>query len=430
MAGREPSATDPTSAQRAVLEALDEAELVDTLVELVRVPSVTGTDAESDLQHTVARWCEEAGLEVDTWALDLDALRADPDFPGTEAERVEGYGVVGTTAGEGMPALVLQGHIDVVPVGDLANWTGGDPFSARISAGVLHGRGACDMKAGLAVNLAVARALHRSGVRTRRRLALHSVVSEEDGGLGALATVRRGHTGEVAVITEPTSGRVVTANAGALTFRLEVPGRAAHGSSRLEGVSAVEAFWPLHLALRALEARRNEDVHPLFAATPLPYGISVGTVRSGDWASSVPDLLVAEGRMGVRLGEDPAEARTALEEAVGEAAAADPWLRDHLPRVTWPGGQFASGRLPEGHALLDEVTDAVHAVTGSRPPEAAAPYGSDLRLYAGPGGIPTLQYGPGDVRLAHAPRESVPLDEVVTVARSLALLAARRLGAH
>jgi len=430
MAGREPSATDPTSAQRAVLEALDEAELVDTLVELVRVPSVTGTDAESDLQHTVARWCEEAGLEVDTWALDLDALRADPDFPGTEAERVEGYGVVGTTAGEGMPALVLQGHIDVVPVGDLANWTGGDPFSARISAGVLHGRGACDMKAGLAVNLAVARALHRSGVRTRRRLALHSVVSEEDGGLGALATVRRGHTGEVAVITEPTSGRVVTANAGALTFRLEVPGRAAHGSSRLEGVSAVEAFWPLHLALRALEARRNEDVHPLFAATPLPYGISVGTVRSGDWASSVPDLLVAEGRMGVRLGEDPAQARTALEEAVAEAAAADPWLRDHLPRVTWPGGQFASGRLPEGHALLDEVTDAVHAVTGSRPPEAAAPYGSDLRLYAGPGGIPTLQYGPGDVRLAHAPRESVPLDEVVTVARSLALLAARRLGAH
>ena len=85
MAGREPSATDPTSAQRAVLEALDEAELVDTLVELVRVPSVTGTAAESDLQHTVARWCDEAGLEVDTWALDLDALRADPDFPGTEA---------------------------------------------------------------------------------------------------------------------------------------------------------------------------------------------------------------------------------------------------------------------------------------------------------------------------------------------------------
>ena len=76
---------DLTPAQRRVVDAVDEAELVATLVELVRVPSVTGTDAESDLQHTVARWCEEAGLEVDTWALDLDALRADPDV-----QRVDG----------------------------------------------------------------------------------------------------------------------------------------------------------------------------------------------------------------------------------------------------------------------------------------------------------------------------------------------------
>jgi acetylornithine deacetylase len=98
--------------------------------------------------------------------------------------------------------------------------------------------------------------------------------------------------------------------------------------------------------------------------------------------------------------------------------------------VTWPGGQFASGRLAPGHPLVGEVADAVEAVSGTRPSEAAAPYGSDLRLYAGVGGIPTLHYGPGDVRLAHAPRESVPLAEVVEVARALALVAARRLGAH
>jgi acetylornithine deacetylase len=433
MAGSETSGvptSETTAAERRVLDALDEAELVETLVELVHVPSVTGTDAETELQHTIARWFEEAGLEVDLWALDLDELRADPDFPGTEAARVEGYGVVGTASGIGEPGLVLQGHVDVVPVGDLANWPGAQPFSAHVSNGSLHGRGACDMKAGVAVNLAVARALHRSGVRTERRLAVHSVVSEEDGGLGAFATLRRGHRGEVAVITEPTSGRLVTANAGALTFRIEVAGRAAHGSTRQEGVSALEAFWPLHLALRALEARRNADPHPLFGDNPLPYGISVGTVRSGDWASSVPDLLVAEGRMGVQLGEDPALARAAFEDAVVETAAVDPWLRDHRPRVTWPGGQFASGRLPEGHSLVTEVADAVEVVSGRRPREAAAPYGSDLRLYTGVGGIATLHYGPGDVRLAHAPRESVPITEVAQVARALALVAARRLVAH
>lgn len=424
------AAGDLTAAEQRVLEALDETELIATLVELVRTPSVTGSDAEADLQHTVARWFEEAGLEVDLWALDLDDLRADPEFPGTEAPRLDGHGLVGTAPGEGPPGLVLQGHVDVVPVGDVANWHGGDPFSARIEGGVLHGRGARDMKAGMAVNLAVARALHRSGVRTERRLALHSVVSEEDGGLGAFATLRRGHRGEVAVITEPTSGRLVTANAGALTFRIEVTGRAAHGSTRREGVSAFEVFWPLHQALVALEERRNADRHALFGDNPLPYGISIGTIRAGDWASSVPDLLVAEGRMGVRLGEDPALARLALDEAIADAAAADAWLRHHEPRVTWPGGQFASGQLEQDHPLIDEVAGAVEVVTGIRPAEAAAPYGSDLRLYTGIGGIPTLHYGPGDVRLAHAPRESVPVAEVIEVARALALVAARRLGAH
>ena len=422
--------SDLTAPEQRVLDAVDESELVATLVELVRVPSVTGTDAESELQHTMARWFEEAGLEVDLWPLDLDELRADPDFPGTEAPRLEGHGLVGTGPGEGEPGLVLQGHVDVVPAGDLAAWPASDPYSARIVDGVLHGRGACDMKAGVAASLAVARALQRSGVRLERRLALHSVVSEEDGGLGAFATLRRGHAGEVAVIPEPTSGRLVTANAGALTFRIDVRGRAAHGSTRLEGVSAIEAFWPVAGALRDLERRRNTEVDPLFLDTRLPYAISVGTVRAGDWASSVPDLLTAEGRMGVRLDEDPAEARAALEAAVADASARDPWLRENPPTVTWAGGQFASGRMPRGHGLVDEVAGAVESLTGTRPGEGAAPYGSDLRLYVGQGGIPTLQYGPGDVRLAHAPRESVPLREVTHVARALALVAARRLGAH
>lgn len=117
-----------------VLDALDEAETVRLLAELVRVPSVTGTDAESDLQHRCGSLLAEAGLDVDAWKLDLDTLRAAPGFPGTEAPRVEGYGVVGVTEGEGDPALVLQGHVDVVPTGDLARWQGATP-SAPGSAG-------------------------------------------------------------------------------------------------------------------------------------------------------------------------------------------------------------------------------------------------------------------------------------------------------
>lgn len=407
-----------------VLDALDEAETVRLLADLVRVPSVTGTDAESDLQHRCASLLVEAGLDVDVWKLDLDELRAAPGFPGTEAPRTEGYGVVGVTEGEGEPALVLQGHADVVPVGDPARWEG-DPFAARISGNIMHGRGACDMKAGLAANLAVVAALSRSGVRLARPLALHCVVGEEDGGLGAFATLARGHRGEAAVIAEPTSGAIIAATAGALTFRIEVAGRAAHGATRYEGVNALEVFWPVFEVIRRLEADRNRDPDPVFDGNPMPYPIEIGTVRAGDWASSVPDLLVAEGRLGVRLDEDPARARLALETAIAELD--HPWLREHPPVVTWPGGQFASGRLPAGHALLGEVATVVAEVTGSHPAEAAAPYGSDLRLYAA-GGIPALHYGPGDVRFAHAPREQVDLRELRDVTRVLALLALRRCG--
>lgn len=421
-----------TDNETRAVAALDEDALVATLVDLVRVPSVTGTDAESELQHLHGRLLDAEGLDVDAWALDLPALQSDPRFPGQEAERAEGYGLVGvlpSRSGETTPGLVLQGHVDVVPAGDRTSWTT-DPFAGRIEGRVLHGRGACDMKAGVAVNLAVVRALRRSGLRLEKPLAVHSVVSEEDGGLGAFATMLRGHRGEVAVITEPTSGRLVTATAGALTFEIAVTGLAAHGSTRYEGHSALDAYLPLHGALADLERRRNVDVDPLFEDNRLPYPISVGILRSGDWSSTVPDRLVAEGRYGVRLGEDEGAARAEFEEAVSVAAVANPWLRAHPPVVTWPGGQFASGALEAGHPLVGEVQAAVGDTAGRRPLTAAAPYGSDLRLYAGLGGIPSLHYGPGDVRDAHSPHEKVDLDEVVEVARALTVLAVRRCGAH
>lgn len=408
---------------------LDEQALVDELVALVRVPTVTGTAAESELQDTLATQYASWGLDVDAWKLDLDELAADPRYPGTEAPRLEGRGLVAQTA-PGTPALVLQGHVDVVPVGDLAKWPDQNPFSAAIREGQLHGRGACDMKAGVAVNNAVLRTLRRCGTRLERPLGLHCVVSEEDGGLGAFATMVRGHTADAAVITEPTGGRLITANAGALTFRIQVDGDAAHGSARLAGHSAFEAFLPVHAALAELEGQRNVDPDLLFHGNPLPYGISIGRVQTGDWASSVPDTLIADGRMGVQLGEDPAKARAAFEHAVAAAAQRDPWLADHPPQVSWPGGQFASGRLREDDPLIAQTAAAVNETGGDQPLVTAAPYGSDLRLLLGVGGIPTLQFGPGDVLFAHAPRERVSLEETFAVARALLVLAMRRCGAH
>jgi acetylornithine deacetylase len=148
-------------------------------------------------------------------------------------------------------------------------------------------------------------------------------------------------------------------------------------------------------------------------------------VSAGDWASTVPDRLVAEGRYGVRPAESIADAQRAFEDVVWAACAADSWLADHPVDVSWPGGVFASGELPEGHPFGAEVARAVADVTGAEPDDLGGPYGSDLRQYAA-AGIPTMQYGPGEARHAHATDEQVDFAEVVRCAQVYAVLASRR----
>ncbi len=393
------------------------------LAELVRVPSVGGTDAEHEIQALLATDLARAGMDVDHWRLPLDELLAAPDFPGVEVERTEAWGLVGRLPGSGDgPSLLLDGHVDVVPTGDLAAWSRADPFSGEVVAGELHGRGACDMKAGLVAAIAAVSAVRRAGAPLRGDLLVACVPGEEDGGLGTYATLRRGWRADACVLPEPTGLDVVPANGGALTFRLRVPGVATHASRRTEGVSAITKALPVLAALERLEARRNAEVDPVMARWPVAYPLSIGRIQAGDWASTVPDLLIAEGRLGVALDEPVEDARRALEDAVAEACADDAWLAAHPVLVEWWGGQFASGRLPAGSDLAERV-GAAHARAGGGPQESwGAPYGSDLRLLAG-AGIPTLHYGPGDSRLAHAADERVPLAEVHTAARALALLA-------
>lgn len=417
-----------TSVEKQALNAVDRDGIIAMLQDLVAIPSVSGSDAECDIQHVLAKRLRQLDLDVDLWSMDLEALQAEPGFPGTEAPRTEAWGLVGTHPGDTpRPALVVQGHVDVVPPGDRAKWTQ-DPFRPRLTADRVHGRGTCDMKAGVVANLAALHAIERSGASLHHGLAIHCVVGEEDGGLGAFGTLRRGHAGERCIITEPTGGTLVTGNAGALTFRIEVPGAATHGSTRYAGSSAIDSYLAIHGALNRLEAERNRVVEPLMREYPIPYPISVGRIRAGDWPSSVPDLLVAEGRMGLRIDEDPVGAREQLREVVHEVSARDPFLRDHPPVLTWSGGQFRGGQLAPGDSLRHLVGQAHADATAQPPPrERGAPYGSDLRLYAA-SGIPTLHYGPGDVRLAHGPNESVGIEEIVQVTQTLLLTILRVCG--
>ena len=436
-----------SAAERRALRALDLDGLVAFLRELIAVPSLDG--AECPAQRRVAAWMEGAGLATDVWPLDFDELSRHPDWC-HEVDRDEALGVVGWhgekaagRAAAGSDAgrdLMLNGHIDVVPVGDEAAWTT-PPWDPAVRGGRVYGRGAVDMKGGLVCALFAAKAIHDAGVRLRGRLSVASVVGEEDGGTGTLASILRGHRADGAVVVEPTGLRVITAQAGSLMFRLTVPGRSAHGCVREEGVNALEKFLPLFDALRHLEAERcgvaagaadvAGDPHsPLFARYRLPWPIEVGTLRAGDWASSVPDKLVAEGRLGVAISEEPAAARRAFEEAIARAAADDPWLAAHPPTVEWWGGRFDPAVTDPSGPLVTAVVDAATAVTGQAPPIEGVTYGADMRLLVNVGGIPTVLFGPGDVRVAHMPDENVSIDQLRTAAETLVLTALGFCGAE
>lgn len=398
--------------------------IVEDLTRLVAIPSIGGTRAEVDIQGVLARAWTAEGWQVEEWDIDVAALASRKDFPGMEVARTQAQGVVMTWAGSGGGRrLLLNGHTDVVPPGDRAAWTG-DPFVPRTivrdGRERMIGRGTCDMKAGVVAAWEAMRAVREAGIRLAGDVLLAPVSGEEDGGLGTYALLQHGVRADACVIPEPTDLDIIPANGGALTFRLSVHGAATHASRRTEGVSAIEKFVPILTALQTLETERNAQVDPLMQRWPLAYPLSIGTVHAGDWASTVPDLLVAEGRLGVAIGEDVDAARATLESAVGAACQRDPWLRDHPVSVEWWGGQFASGKTDPDASVLTWVRDAHMTATGSPPDVYGGPYGSDLRLLVGMGAIPTVQYGPGDSAAAHAPDEWVDIDDVVTCARVLA----------
>jgi acetylornithine deacetylase len=196
----------------------------------------------------------------------------------------------------------------------------------------------------------------------------------------------------------------------------------------LARVSAIEKFIPVFAAIRRLETTRNKVKHPLMASWKLPTPIELGIVRAGDWASTVPDVLTADGRMGVGIGEDVETARQALTATIAEACNADPWLREHPVQVEWWGGQFAPGLTDLDSPIMDVVRQA-HSSVSDRPQSVwGTPYGSYLRLMRNIGGIPTVHYGPGDAGLAHGPNESVQVPELLTATRALALIALKQCG--
>ena len=140
-------------------------------------------------------------------------------------------------------------------------------------------------------------------------------------------------------------------------------------------------------------------------------------MRAGNWASTVPESLVAEGRVGLIPGEEVRPFKELVAERVAAVAERDPWLREHPPRLEWFGGQFAPPRSPLDAPICEAVKRAHERVTGEKPAVEGVPYGADMRLFIRFGGMPCVMYGAGDVTVAHAPDEHISITELLTATR-------------
>jgi acetylornithine deacetylase len=406
---------------RAVEDRRDE--VMGLLQELVRVPSVTGD--EGAVQKVIERAFRERGLDVDVWEATPEEVSPYREHVGEQSGYEDRPNVVGVrSGGGGGRSLLLNAHVDTVAGGDASAWDL-DPFSGEVEGDLLYGRGSCDMKGGLVTHLVALDALSGLGIELRGDVSVAATVGEENGGLGALSTVLRGYRADAALITEPTRLRLVPAQGGSLVFRLEVPGRSAHAAVRERGVSALEKFLPLFAELKGLEEERNATLHhPLYEHLRNKVPINVGLVRAGNWASTVPESLVAEGRVGLIPGEEIEGFRETVSGRIFAAAERDPWLRENPPKLEWFGGQFAPAEVPSDAPICEALKRAHERVTGEEPAVEGVPYGADMRLFVRFGETPCVMYGAGDVNVAHAPNEHVSITDLTTATKTVACLLA------
>ncbi|MGW0632347.1 ArgE/DapE family deacylase [Streptomyces sp. NPDC002758] len=386
------------------------------LTRLVSARSTVGQ--EQAAQELVAEEFQRLGLTVsrvpipEDIALDVAASVPQRSYDGR-------HNVYGTSAPAGeQPQLLFNGHIDVVPADDPAVWSS-DPFTPVVREGRLYGRGAGDMKCGFAMGSLALSALRAAGVELPGTLGFLSVIEEECTGHGTLAAGRAGVLGDAVVLLEPTELDVLVAGTGVLWFDLDIAGGGGHAESADRSGNPVDSLFTVVEALRALERRMLRDhSDPVFTDVASPYNLNIGTVRAGDWNSSVPGRALAGLRIGFPRSWHPGEAERLVEEAIADAARRDPWLAEHPPRVRATGLRAEGYALDPGHPLVGAVSSAHRSVHGVTPRTFAMGSTTDARYYLNQFDRPALCYGPS-VRNMHGADESVDLASIVDGARTL-----------
>ena len=411
----------------AAVESL-RRDMVDLAMTLVRFPSLNGDEAGA--QAFLEGLFRGMGLATERFEVHDAALK---DLPGYSPsvglwERHDNVVGIHRPAKPAGKSLILNGHIDVVPIGAEELWSR-PPFDPVVRDGRLYGRGSGDMKAGIAAYVTAFRALQSLGLQPSAPVIMQSVVEEECTGNGALACLHRGYKADAAIIPEPFGHSILKAQVGVMWLSVEVFGKPAHVLNAAQGINAIEAAFALWHGLQTLESQWNEpgNRHPAFAHLDHPIRFNLGTIDGGEWASSVPTRCVMGLRCGFYPGVSAARARSAIEACLGETLKRDPALAGITHRVRYAGFQ-AEGFVLEGTEPLLTTLSAAHAQVMHNEAEwFASSATTDARSFNLYGSIPATCYGP-EAQNIHGIDESVSIESTLRVAQVLALFIARWCG--
>ena len=427
-----------TGDERALAAAVAERrdDIVALASELIGFDTTAGGNSreEAALQGRLADRLTGAGAEVDLWVPDdavATASRQVPDGFGFEGRPQLAARFAGSDGG---PSLLFNGHVDVVSAEPRAQWAS-DPFTAVERDGRLFGRGACDMKGGVAAAVIAAETVHATG-RLAGPLTVCTVTDEEATGAGAIAAVARGVCADAALIPEPTSWDAWIAVRGDVIPTITVEGRAGHAGIehpdwRAGGaVNAIDRARVVMDELAALHEEwqsRPDHSHPTLS----PGHVTPVKIEGGDWVVNVPASCTLTYHVSYLPGHADANGwgtrvEAELTERIERAAARDDWLREHPPRIEWsvdiPAAEIAPGEPVVRLAL------GVGADLGLEGRATGFDSWYDGATFTRFGATPAVAFGPRGIDRAHAVDESVAIDDLVACAQAYAIAALRHCG--
>lgn len=411
-----------TETRQKILDTVDKNQdaAVEFLRKMISIPSVTGDEAA--IQEFVGGYLDGIGLDVDSWETDWDELKKHPGYRPVARGYENRPNIVATLKGKGGGrSLLLNGHTDVIPVGNGEGWSD-DPWSASIRDGRIYGRGSADMKSGVASHILAVEYLKAAGIELNGDVLINVVIDEEVSGHGTLDTVIRGYKADAGISGETSDLAIQPACIGRIWFEISVAGKPAGIQKRYEGVSGIELGNKIVAAVKELEDERVATVrHPLYpnALDSLP--CIIGSFQAGNYPSAFPDSALLKGSIGTVPGEDHEGVKQSLRDKIAAAAAADPWMKDHPPVVRFVGYDAEASEIPRDHVIVDTVSRVYSEITGKTPEISGRQGAADTRflnLYAD---TPTVIFGPGSTAVMHSNDEYVSIEDYITAIKVMAL---------